>query len=187
MKKSLPIIIIIVVAALTAVFRVKIDESLTKKAHPLRYTELVEKYSREYAVPETLIYAVIKNESSFKSDALSPKGATGLMQIMPETFVWLCEKNSDTDNNPDVLYNPEINIKYGVYYLGLLYSEFESWETALAAYNAGPSRVRSWLEDESISENGVLVNIPYEETKEYIEKVMKSKEIYTELYFEENA
>lgn len=187
MKKSLPIIIILAVAALTAVFRTKIDTLLTEKAHPLMYTEIVEKYSEEYAVPKQLVYAVIKTESSFKSDAVSPKGATGLMQLMPDTFTWLCEKNSDPDNNPDLLYNPETNIMYGVYYLGLLYSEFESWETTLAAYNAGPSRVRGWLKDENITDDGVLVNIPYKETEEYIQKVMTAKKNYTELYFEENA
>lgn len=186
MKKTLSIICILITSALVAFFWVKIDSFLTRKNHPLEYSEYVEKYASEYAVPKELVYGVIKTESDFKSDAVSHKGAVGLMQIMPETYIWLCDKNSDENDNPDLLYTPEVNIRYGVFYLSMLYSQFGNWENALAAYNAGPTNVKGWLNDSDISENGVLVNIPYEETRKYVEKVMSAKDNYKELYFSED-
>lgn len=89
--------------------------------------------AEEYAVPEEVIYAVMSVESNFKSDAQSSKGAIGLMQITPDTFTWLCSKNNASDTNPELLYNPETNIRYGTYFLSLLYSEFGVWDTAFAA------------------------------------------------------
>lgn len=185
MKKTIIIISILLIAALVASLWVYLDTFITKKMYPIEYSETVETCAKEYSVPKELVYAVIKTESNFKSDAVSNKNAIGLMQIQPDTYEWLCQKNSDTENDPNLLYKPEVNIKYGVYYLDMLYSEFGSWETALAAYNAGPANVRKWLENPEYSQDGVLVNIPFEETKNYVEKVMKAKETYVELYFEE--
>ncbi len=185
MKKTLTIISILIASALIAFFWTKIDTAIDKKGHSIEYLETVEKYADAHSVPKELILAVIKTESKFKSDAVSSAGAIGLMQITPETFVWLCEKNSDEANDQNLLYTPEINIRYGVYYLDMLYSEFGSWETALAAYNAGPTKVREWLDNPEYSSDGVLTYVPYKETREYIEKVMKAKNKYSELYFEE--
>lgn len=184
MKRTITIISILIVSALVAFCWVGIDTALTKKTHPLEYKETVELYADEYSVPKELIYAVIKTESKFKSDVVSRAGAIGLMQITPDTFTWLCNKNQDSDNNINRLYNPEANIKYGVYYLDMLYSEFGSWETALAAYNAGPTNVRDWLSNSELSQDGVLTHIPFKETREYVEKVMTAKETYLKLYSE---
>ncbi len=186
MKKTLPIICILITAAIVAFCWVKIDTALTKKYHPLEYSEYVEKYAEEYAVSKELVYAVIKTESKFTSDAVSESGAVGLMQIMPDTFTWLCEKNSDSNNNPDLLYTPEVNIKYGVMYLSMLYTDFGSWETALAAYNAGPNKVKSWLNNSDYSDGERLINIPYEETENYVKKVLNARDAYRELYFSSN-
>lgn len=183
MKKTLTIIAILISSALIALFWVRIDDFLSKKAHPLEYMEVVEKYSDEYSVPKELIFAVIKAESDFKSDAVSGKGAIGLMQLMPETYAWLCEKSGDVNTDSNFLYTPEVNIRYGTYYLDMLYSEFGSWENALAAYNAGPANVRKWLKDPSLSENGALSDIPFGETRNYIERVFKARDKYKELYF----
>lgn len=185
MKKTLTIISILIASAILAFFWTKIDTAIEKKSHPTEYLETVEKYANAHSVPKELIFAVIKTESKFKSDAVSSAGAVGLMQMTPETYAWLCEKNSDPDTDPNFLYTPEINIRYGVYYLDMLYSEFGSWEPALAAYNAGPSKVREWLKNPEYSSDGVLTYIPYKETREYVQKVMEAKDKYTELYFEE--
>ena len=182
MRKTLTIISILIISAVIALLWVKVDNALLKKQHPLEYSEIVEQYSTEYSVPKELVYAVIKTESSFNSSAVSHKGAVGLMQIMPDTYVWLCEKLGEQKVDENYLYTPEINIKCGVYYLDMLYSEFGSWETALCAYNAGPSKVRSWLKDSELSKDGVLVQIPYSETENYVKKVMQAKQVYDELY-----
>lgn len=182
MKRTITIILILIISAAVAFCWVAIDTALTKKTHPLEYRETVEMYAKEYSVPKELIYAVIKAESKFKSDVVSKAGAIGLMQITPDTFTWLCTKNQDSDNSVDRLYNPETNIKYGVFYLDMLYSEFGSWETALAAYNAGPSNVRDWLKNSELSKDGVITHIPFKETREYVEKVMTAKATYSEIY-----
>ena len=166
MKKTITIISILIISAAVAFAWVGIETAITKKLHPLEYSESVEACADEYSVPKELIYAVIKTESSFKSDAESPKGAIGLMQITPTTYTWLCEKNADISNDPNLLYTPDVNIRYGTYYLDMLYSEFGSWELALAAYNAGPSNVRDWLKNPEYSKDGTLTDIPFKETRE---------------------
>ena len=84
-----------------------------------------------------------------------------------------------------MIYDPETNVRYGTFYLSLLYKRYENWETALAAYNAGPGEVDSWLEDEKYSSDGVsLKNIPYKETRLYVKKIIKASEKYLKLYYE---
>jgi soluble lytic murein transglycosylase len=183
MRKSFAVIIILILAAILATIWTFLSDVILKKTHPLPYAETVKNYSTVYAVPEEIIYAVINTESSFKSDAVSNKGAVGLMQIMPETFDWLCSKNSEENAEKELLYNPEVNIKYGTYFLSLLYSEYGVWETVYAAYNAGMNTVNKWLSDPKYNDNGKLVNIPYPETAKYVEKVSKNAAIYKKLYF----
>lgn len=182
MRKTITIISILIISAVFALLWVKVDNAILKKQHPLEYHEIVEYYSIEYSVPKELVYAVIKTESDFNSSAVSKKGAVGLMQLMPDTYIWLCEKMGEKKVDENFLYTPDINIKCGVFYLDMLYSEFGSWETALCAYNAGPNKVRNWLKDEKLFKDGRLVDIPYSETREYVKKVMKAKQVYDEIY-----
>ncbi len=183
MKKIIVITAILLIAALVSFSYIGIEKQIKKSNHPLEFDEYVEKYSEEYAVPKSIIYAVIKTESDFKSDAVSHKGAVGLMQITPDTFNWLLTKNPSDNLTADSLYNPEINIKYGTFFLSMLYSEFGTWENAYAAYNAGRGRVNDWLSNPEYSTDGRLTNIPFEETKNYVKKVSDAAQIYDELYF----
>ena len=186
MKKTLIIISILIASALIALLYVHIDTAITKANYPMpeQYVSAIKASADEYSVPETLIFAVIRTESKFKSDAISEAGAVGLMQMKPDTFFWLSGKTGEDFSDENLLYNPEISIKYGTYYLSWLYSRYGSWETALAAYNAGHGKVDEWLGNSEYSKNGTLTHIPFKETREYVEKVSKAKEIYSELYFE---
>ena len=85
MKKTFTILGILVVAALVATLWERVDDAFLRKTHPQKYAESVEKYAAEYDVPESVVYAVIKTESGFTPDAVSLKGAIGLMQITPDT------------------------------------------------------------------------------------------------------
>ncbi len=183
MKKSFVIIFILALAAGFATLWVFVEDRILEHTHPLPYHDTVSLMSAEYAVPEEVIYAVMSVESDFKSDAQSSKGAIGLMQITPDTFNWLCSKNGAEDTNPELLYNPETNIRYGTYFLSLLYSEFGVWDTAFAAYNAGRGKVNEWLKSPDYNSNGKLVNIPYPETAAYVQKVGKAMLVYKKLYF----
>lgn len=185
MRKSIAIPIILVLAAIIATFAGYIGDLITKNFHPVKYSEFVTKYSAQYNVPEPIIYSVIKTESSFRTDAKSHKGAIGLMQITPATFDWLCTKTGE-DSNPGLLYDPETNIRYGTYYLSLLYSEFQVWDTVYAAYNAGRGKVNEWLSQDEYNNHGRLKNIPYPETSEYVKKVKKTAQTYERLYYSES-
>ncbi|MBE6623848.1 MAG: lytic transglycosylase domain-containing protein [Ruminococcaceae bacterium] len=184
MKKTLTILFILLLSCLVATLVGIIGENINKKIHPMKYSENVEYYSKLYDVPEPIIYAVIKTESSFKADAVSPAGAIGLMQITPDTFEWLCTKTGET-YDVRLLKDPDTNIRYGTYFLSLLHNEFRAWETVYAAYNAGRTRVNGWLDSEEYNNSGRLKNIPIKETREYVEKVTKRAKTYEKLYFEE--
>ena len=146
----------------------------------LLYQEYVSSASREFDVPESVIYAVIYCESNFDADAESAVGAKGLMQMMPATFGemqgYLKENYAE-----EALFDPEISIRYGTYYLSRMYKHFGNWETAFAAYNAGPTIVSKWLNDPAYSTDGkTLSHIPYSETSHYVKKVSGMVEKYNE-------
>lgn len=152
--------------------------------YPLKYEEHILKYSEEYDIDPNLVAAVIHTESRFDPNSISSGGAHGLMQITPDTLEWIAEKNEGAAAaTEDVLYDPEQNIKYGCMILSRHISEFNSEKTALAAYNAGRSRIIDWLSDETISADGIaLDDIPYPETRSYVNKIFHAQKIYRFLY-----
>lgn len=149
--------------------------------YPNKYSEYVEKYSKEYNVDSNLVYAIIKQESNFEPDVNSSKGAVGLMQLMRKTAEEVAEKLECSDLD---LCNPEINIKLGVKHLADLLNKYENNEKmAVIAYNAGMGNVDSWIDKGIIDEEGTnLENVPYKETNMYLRKVLKNYEIYCKLY-----
>lgn len=110
---------------------------------------LVSNAAKEYNLPADLIFGMIWVESRFDPHAVSPVGARGLMQLMPRTAEYLATKMSwDGHDNP---FDPEFNIAAGTYYIARLLTEFNGDENvALAAYNAGPGKVRRWLENSGL-------------------------------------
>ena len=148
--------------------------------YPEDYYETVMKYSDEFSVPSELVFAVIKVESDFKSDAKSSVGAIGLMQMLPSTYEWLASKLGDAPFAA-MLYDPETNIKYGTYYLQYLYAKFGTWEKAVIAYNWGEGNFARFLESHEYTE-GEYSSIPVRETRNYVSKVMHHWEKYEDLY-----
>ncbi len=145
-------------------------------AYPLKYKYFILNSSARYNVEPSLIASIINSESSFKKDVVSNKGAVGLMQVMPSTASMVAKqlKLSEYD-----LFDEETNIKIGTYYLSTLLSCFDNMEVAICAYNAGPSRVKSWLKSDECSHDGkTLFNIPYPETEKYLESVLKNIKFY---------
>ncbi len=154
------------------------------KMYPLEYRQQVEAAGAQQDFAPSLIYAVIHTESHFNANAVSPANAKGLMQLTDSTFQWAMRRAGESGRyDSDDLFNPDVNIRYGVYVLSLLREQFNSTATILAAYNAGQGRVREWLNDPALSSDGVhLDTIPYKETAEYIERVTKAQKRYQELY-----
>lgn len=187
-RRPLAIILIFVIALAVGLLVDLCWTLLEKAAYPREYSEFVTKYSEEYNIPEDLIYATIKVESSFEPEAISKAGARGLMQIMPSTFEWLTSDDHLGEHlTPNMLYDPETNIRYGVYYLKYLYTKFGyNPDLVSAAYNGGEGNVAEWLLDGRYADGeGGLKDYPdgFDETKNYVKKIRKACEMYQKLYY----
>lgn len=153
--------------------------------YPRQYADIVEETAERFEIDESLLYALIKTESGFDKDAVSSVGAKGLTQITPDTFTWLQTKTGE-EYEENALFEPEISVYYGAYFLDMLLYEFGNTETALAAYHAGRGKVNEWLADPRISPDGkTLENIPYEDTSAYVKKVVRNYKKYEEIYYQQ--
>ena len=181
--KGLVIAVIVLISIGLGFFADFVVTCLEKSAYPQGYSEYVTVYAEAYGVPETLVYAVIRTESDFESGAVSSAGAIGLMQLMPSTFQWLTDDKLFEHLEDGMLYDPETNIRYGTYYLSLLYDRYGRWDLALAAYNGGPGNVDEWLEDDRYADGeGGLKKIPFKETRQFVSRVTEAWEMYEKLY-----
>jgi soluble lytic murein transglycosylase len=137
------------------------------------------------AMPESpLVFAVVRQESAFQVDAVSSAGARGLMQLMPKTASQTA-RALNISHNPARLSEPDYNLRLGQAYLGDMIAEFGgSYVLALAAYNAGPKRAREWLKAHGDPRAGVeqavdwIEMIPFEETRNYIQRVLENLQVY---------
>lgn len=154
--------------------------------YPLKYSEFVEDSSEKYGLDSYLVYAVIRTESKFKEKAVSEAGAKGLMQLMEETASECNEKGGFGYNIPEDIFDPEVNITLGCYYLNRLIEGYGGdISLAITAYNGGTGNVKKWLSDSELSDgDGGLLDIPFEETKGYVDKVLLTYNKYKEIYSE---
>ena len=134
-------------------------------------------YASFFDVEPQIIASLINVESGYKPQRVSSKGAVGLMQIMPQTGEWIAEKLNE-DFNDETLFNEEKNIKFGTYYFSYLQDYFQDLDLAICAYNAGMGNVQNWMNDESLYSNGKLTKIPFNETENYLNKVLKNISYY---------
>ena len=147
---------------------------------PLSYTDKVLENSVQNKLNPVIIYGLIRRESAFNEKAHSPTGARGLMQIMPRTGRDIARRLKERWRGSNSLYNPVTNLKYGSYYYQKLLTQFDGhYALALAAYNAGPHRVKKWLpETEALPADIWIETIPYHETREYVTAVLAYALIY---------
>ena len=189
--KILIIAVILLILTVGAIMGIKGYESVKyeymKNSHPLKYTDLVEKYSNEYGIDKYVIYSVIKTESGFNPEAVSSVGARGLMQIMEETFDWIKYRLGDGDEiTYEDMFDPETNIRYGVYLYDYLFEYFGDRDLASAAYNSGIGTVSEWLSDPDYSDDGeTLKKIPSKTAQHYVNKINDAYNSYLELYSNE--
>jgi len=169
---------LIVAVVLVRVFGV--DEVIKELTLPLRHEDVIRQQAREKNVDAALIAAVIYSESKF-SDATSSAGARGLMQITPEAAKFIEKQSGGTTFKLSDLSNPELNIRYGTFLLHELLERYDGDEAAaLAAYNAGPGNADKWGgADLSVEE------IPFPETRAYVEEVLEKRDEYRHKYAKE--
>lgn len=174
----------LILLAVTAYVSFNSDWFQKKYVYPLLYKDLIFQYSAQNRIDPFLVAAVIRTESKFTAQARSPKGAMGLMQMMPETATWVAGQMDDPDFTTDSLDNPEISIKLGTWYLASLKKEFNNNEILmLAAYNAGRGNVKQWMRQYGWTMSFQdIEQIPFQETREYVGKVLRSQAHYRELY-----
>ena len=150
--------------------------------YPMTYKEEIQLYSKNYEVSGALIASVANVESNFKEDAVSNKGAKGIMQLMPNTAKWIAGKIGENYSD-ELLTQGEYNIKLGSYYLSYLIKYFQDEKLGVCAYNAGQGNVSSWLKNQEYSKDGkTLIKIPFPETQNYLNKVYKNYNYYKNRY-----
>lgn len=161
--------------------KIKVLEAL----YPLKFSEFVDVYAEEYSLDRYLVYSVIRTESGFDPKAKSGAGAVGLMQLMEKTANECNEKANFGYSIPEDLYDPEKNIRMGCFYLSQLMKNYSDVSLAITAYNGGTGNVKKWLSDETLSDGeGGLSDIPYAETRDYVDKVLKAYDRYVKIYKE---
>ena len=159
-------------------------ESLWWFAWPTAFAELVTAVSTGRSVDPALLNAVMREESGFRPEALSTVGARGLVQIMPTTGERLAESLGLLDYQVDDLFTPARNLLLGAHYLEQLLQRFDGRvSAAVASYNAGPEAVTRWLEERPDVEDDEWVEaIPYDQTRSYVKRVLRSQQVYRVLY-----
>jgi soluble lytic murein transglycosylase len=142
--------------------------------YPLRYEQVVRGHARNYRLEPSLLAAVIYQESKFRPDVKSSSGAIGLMQLLPATAKGIAIHTGGSKFVVADLYNPELNVRYGAWYLRHLLDKYHDERTALAAYNAGQQNVDDWLQQGE--------GIQFSETRAYVDRVERLKKIYRRAY-----
>ena len=165
------------VALLAALpFILKAPETVRRTIYPLKYEQTIRQVSAAHDLEPAFVAAVVYTESRFRPDARSHRGAYGLMQLLPQTARFIQKRSGIEGDWRD----PKTNLKIGIWYLGYLNDRYMGDERlVLAAYNSGESRVDAWVSSEGFD---VGEDIPFRETRHYVENVLKAQRTYEELY-----
>jgi soluble lytic murein transglycosylase len=160
-----------------------IGDAVREITLPLKHEDIIRQQSAEKGLDPALVAAVIYEESRFR-DQTSHAGARGLMQITPDTAKFIAQDSGGTAFTQADLATPQVNISYGAYYLRYLLAKYDGNETlAVAAYNAGETNVNRWV-DQAGGADGfdASEDIPFPETRHYVENVAERKGEYREHY-----
>ena len=165
------------VALLAALpFILKAPETVRRTIYPLKYEQTIRQVSAAHDLEPAFVAAVVYTESRFRPDARSHRGAYGLMQLLPQTARFIQKRSGIEGDWRD----PKTNLRIGIWYLGYLDDRYMGDERlVLAAYNSGESRVDAWVSSEGFD---VGEDIPFRETRHYVENVLKAQRTYEELY-----
>ncbi len=163
----------------------RIPEDLWLLAYPQGYWQSIVSAAKRNGLDPYFVAAIIREESQFRSEALSPAGARGVMQVMPATGEWIARMTGIRDFDRAKLYDADTNISIGTWYLGYLMKRFKNdLYLVSAAYNAGPEVVTTWAGAGSGAADPVLFveTIPYRETRGYVKKVLRNYAEYRRIY-----
>ena len=145
--------------------------------YPLRYEVIVRGYAQQRRLDPAFLAAVIEAESKFDAEARSSAGAVGLMQLTPATAKGIAQYTGGSKFQLSDLTNPDINVRYGTWYLRHLLDKYQDDRLALAAYNAGQANVDSWI--------AAHEGIQFSQTRAYVAKVEDLQKLYRRVYASE--
>ena len=149
------------------------------------YRSAMREHIRENGLEEAWVYGLMRQESRFVTSAKSGVGASGLMQVMPTTASWIARKMGWKDYRESMLHQLDTNLKLGTFYMkNMLSSLNDSPVLASAGYNAGPTRARRWCADTSLEGAIYVETIPFDETRDYVKKVMSNTVYYARQFGE---
>ncbi|QJC51478.1 lytic transglycosylase domain-containing protein [Paenibacillus albicereus] len=177
-------VLLVVLIGFIALLFLKSDW-LGRMMYPIPFKDSIEQAAAEQKVDPYLIAAIIRVESNFRADKLSSKGAGGVMQLMPDTAEWIIgAAKFKTMSRDAVMSGVEENIRAGSWYVHSLHDQFKGNQAAsVAAYNAGPGKVGQWLQEGRW--DGTLARldqVPYGETRHYVQRVNYYYKKYKSLY-----
>ncbi|HUX90222.1 MAG TPA: transglycosylase SLT domain-containing protein [Gallionellaceae bacterium] len=151
--------------------------------YPAPYRESLQGRIQENNLEEAWVYGLMRQESRFVTEAKSNVGAAGLMQVMPATARWIAQKLGMKDYRKTLISQLDTNLKLGTYYMkSVLSSLGNNPVLASAAYNAGPARARQWQANKPLEGAIYIENIPFDETRDYVKKVMSNTVYYANLF-----
>jgi soluble lytic murein transglycosylase len=182
-RKRLFLLVLIVVLAALFIR----SEWIGRLIYPVSFADEIKQNALLYGQDPLLIAAIIRVESNYDENAVSPKGAVGIMQLMPETATWILKQERFGDLTlEDAGSRASAGIRLGTWYVKELKRRFgDQLPAVLAAYNAGPNRVRQWLDDKVWDgSEGTVQNIPYGETRHYVQRVLYYYKKYQDIYGE---
>jgi soluble lytic murein transglycosylase len=160
-------------------------EDLWWHAWPAAYLEMVRAATAAPdSVDEALVFSIMREESAFRPEVISPVGARGLLQIMEATGERLAQAVGHENFTPDDLFEPQTNIRLGAHYLTELSAQFDGrLAAAIASYNAGAEAVSRWIDARpDIEDDEWVESIPFEQTRSYVKRVLRSLQAYRLLY-----
>lgn len=160
---------------------------IEKKQYPIdaRYEQLITENAEAFGIPSSVLWGFVSAQSDFESNLLSEDGRIGLMQLHPDTYLWICENIlKEEAGKADILYAPATNLRCGAAYLSYLYGRYGLWDLTYAAYTLDVETVDSWLTDDRYKdEQGILGEIPDKNAKAMAQKIAKAEDKYRKLYF----
>ncbi|MFC4809359.1 lytic transglycosylase domain-containing protein [Paenibacillus sp. GCM10023250] len=177
-------VFLILVLALLALLFIR-SEWMSRWLYPVHFREEIAASADAYELDAHLVAAIIRVETNYKPEAVSKKGAIGIMQLMPDTANWIIQKGGFKDMTTEkVSTEPEAGIEIGSWYLNELNAQFKgNMVKVIAAYNAGPGTVNRWLSDGTWDGRAETVDeVPYGETRHYIQRVIYYYNKYKTLY-----
>lgn len=177
MRRYLAFGLLVLLAVLAVLpFALRAPDTVKRATHPLKYEGVIRSESLKHNLDPSFVAGVVYTESRFRPDVRSHRGAYGLMQLLPQTANFISKRSGIKGDYHD----PETNLKIGIWYLSYLNERYLGDERLmLAAYNSGEGQVDEWSSDKNFD---IGKDIPFKETRDYVNNVLEAQKTYEELY-----